>query len=170
MRMSLGGYEHNRMSKQVIVAASCVLVACARPAAMPTQPELCSRPEPAPTSWPLVRLPGSAATLRLPRSYVRQGMAWHGPRGGYIAITSRPHQSRECLGGGVCTRPSCSHELAERTVSFDLVAAWPEPNRPRSYIDAAWEEVAGTDVVLTAAAMDAAEQREQLRIVHSLDR
>jgi len=169
MRIPLGGYWHDRMSKPVILGA-CLLVACIRPATMLTQPELCGRPEPAPSSWQLARLPGSAATLRLPRSYVRHGEAWHGPRGGYIAITSRPHQDRECLGGGVCTQPLCHHEIGKRTVSLDLVAGWPEPNRPRSYIDAAWQEVAGTDLVVTAAAIDAAEQREQLRIIHSLDR
>ncbi len=108
--------------------------------------------------------------MRLPRSYVREDSLWRGPRGGFIRLARRPHVEPEpCTPGYVCTGgPSCYHEVGERTLSLEGVAYWPVPGGLRWTTIATWRESEATDVVVTGGAMDAEEQREQLRIIHSL--
>jgi hypothetical protein len=53
-------------------------------------------------------------------------------------------------------------------VALERYAEFPSPGGLSFVTVASWEEVADTDLVLTAGAIDAQEQREQLRIIHSL--
>ena len=172
MRGPLGGSRLRIMGKRLILAGYCLLTACARNAGLLSSAEFCDQMRPVPSSWRETKIPASAATLRLPRSYVNDDNVWRGPRGGFISVTWHPHRQPQppAPGSIMVGGPECSHQLGERTVSFERWAEFPVAGGLRYVTVARWEEVAGTDVAVTAGAMDAKEQLEQLRVIHSLRR
>jgi hypothetical protein len=90
-------------------------------------------------------------------------------RGGLIMVRWRPHRESgfPVPGTVIAGGPECSHRRGWRMVSLERWAEFPSPGGLPFVTAASWE-VADTDLVLTAGAIDAQEQREQLRIIHSL--
>jgi hypothetical protein len=167
------------MSKQCIIAILAVLAGCARSTPMLGTQAFCQPPEPAPSAWREVRLPASAATIRLPPSYVSDGPGWRGPHGARLTVTWRPHRHlvvpdsttistpEAFIVGG----PECSPEIAGRAVYLERTAEFPGSDGSLLWFTTAtWEERAGTDIVVTAGARDTRAQLEQLRSIWSLAR
>ena len=161
------------MSKQLMLGLFFVS-ACAPKAAVLSTASFCQQPKPAPSGWKEVAVPASAATLRLPSSYVSEANAWRGPRGGSIATAWHPHrQARPRAPDAIrAGGPECHRQLGDHTVSLERWAEFPGSgaNGIQIVTVARWEEMPGTDVALIAIAMDTKEQLEQLRILHTLGR
>ena len=69
----------SRGFKQCIIAVLAALTGCARTTPTLSTQAFCQRTKPAPADWREVRLPASAATMRLPPSYLSEGQAGMDP-------------------------------------------------------------------------------------------
>lgn len=169
----------SRGFKQCIIAVLAALTGCARTTPTLSTQAFCQRTKPAPADWREVRLPASAATMRLPPSYVSEGPGWHGPDGARLTVTWRPHRRLVVHDSATISTPEafavggpeCSPEIAGRTVYLERTAEFPSSDSSLLWLTTAtWEEMPGTDVLVTAGARDTGAQLEQLRAIWSLAR
>jgi hypothetical protein len=115
-------------------------------------------------------VPGTVAHIRMPPSYRPAGDRWQGPDGSFLTVTSVPHLVPDPRDPevGIATGPSCTMPLGERVLGFSYWSEIPQEGGVWHGTSVSWEEPPGTDVRISAIALDSRHRWEQLRILHSL--
>ena len=99
--------------------------------------------------------------------------------GARLTVTWRPHRRLVVHDSATISTPEafavggpeCSPEIAGRTVYLERTAEFPSSDSSLLWLTTAtWEEMPGTDVLVTAGARDTGAQLEQLRAIWSLAR
>jgi hypothetical protein len=173
MRKSLGGYRLQDMSQHVLITIVCISLACARGISTLVTEALCAPGTPVPKSWREVRVPTSVTTMRLPRSYRETGTGvWSRPDSSEIRASRRAHPTANPRDPevGIRTGPRCLVLLGGQSVGFTTWEEFYQTGEVWYGMSATWEEEPGTDIEVKALARSANAQRQQLRVLHSLQR
>ncbi len=144
------------------------LTACAQ-AGSPAWPQALRQPTASgDAEWPRVDVPHTSTSVRMPPWYEPVGYQWEAPENQTISISWRPHRIPSAQ--GVAAGSACEVRLAERNIRLSYQAEFGEGPRMWYVTIAEWEETAGTDILMVARASTTRQQRDQIRVIRSLER
>ena len=162
-----------RLSAAVLV---CKILAACRSHVPVVRPEpACGRAELTGAGWPRVPVPHSAATVSMPKDYVRQSSSpdserWIAQdRGGVIIFSSAA--MAQATFDTTAGAQYCQPMLMSRAVRIRTSASSGGYGGGRMYqVVAMWEEAPGAWLWIHGVAQDSTTHAEQLGIVHTLRR